>query len=194
MTLGEKIKEARRQAGLTQEQLADKLSVSRPAVAKWETDKGLPDVGNLKALASLLNVSVDYLLDDGDCESLLEIKEPICLDDYCKTGSCRSREDAVVAAKYPAADGIWPLIRRRNLSKAEWILDFLTSPGLFETADRFENRASYYLVEQNGVQYLVSVSREFITSRRVASRITEEKFTIGKYRFVRAAFRIDANN
>ena len=53
MTLGEKIRESRRKCGLSQEQLADKMSVSRSAVAKWETDKGLPDVGNLKLLGQL---------------------------------------------------------------------------------------------------------------------------------------------
>ena len=51
MTLGEKIREARRKCSLSQEQLAEKMSVSRSAIAKWETDKGLPDVGNLKVLA-----------------------------------------------------------------------------------------------------------------------------------------------
>ena len=61
MTLGEKIREARRKCGLSQEQLAEKMSVSRSAIAKWETDKGLPDVGNLKILARLLSVSVDQL-------------------------------------------------------------------------------------------------------------------------------------
>ena len=48
MTLGEKIREARRKCGLSQEQLADKMAVSRSAIAKWETDKGLPDVDNLR--------------------------------------------------------------------------------------------------------------------------------------------------
>ena len=52
MTLGEKIKEARKQCGLSQEQLAEKMTVSRSAIAKWETDKGLPDVDNLKAWRS----------------------------------------------------------------------------------------------------------------------------------------------
>ena len=66
MTLGEKIREARRKCGLSQEQLAEKMSVSRSAVAKWETDKGLPDVGNLKLLGQLLHTSLDRLLDDGE--------------------------------------------------------------------------------------------------------------------------------
>ena len=50
MTLGEKLKEARKQAGLSQEQLSEKIGVSRSAVAKWETDNGIPDVDNLKIL------------------------------------------------------------------------------------------------------------------------------------------------
>ena len=66
MTLGEKLKIARKQAGLSQEQLSEKLGVSRSAVAKWETDNGIPDVDNLKTLSRLLNVSIDYMLDNGE--------------------------------------------------------------------------------------------------------------------------------
>ena len=46
MTLGEKLKESRKKSGLSQEQLSEKLGVSRSAVAKWETDNGIPDVDN----------------------------------------------------------------------------------------------------------------------------------------------------
>lgn len=58
MTLGEKIKEARKEHGLSQEQFAEKLCVSRSAVAKWESDKGMPDIENLKAISFLLSVRV----------------------------------------------------------------------------------------------------------------------------------------
>lgn len=66
MSLGEKIREHRKQVGLSQEQLSEKLEVSRSAVAKWETDNGIPDVDNLKVISKLLNVSIDYLLDGGE--------------------------------------------------------------------------------------------------------------------------------
>ncbi len=88
MTFGEKLKNARKQAGLSQEQLAEKMSVSRSAIAKWESDKGMPDVNNLKVMSSLLNVSVDYLLDDDEQISFNEIKEAINLEDYMKKSSC----------------------------------------------------------------------------------------------------------
>lgn len=64
MTSGEKIKKLRKEAGFTQEQLAERLSVSRQAVTKWETDKGIPDIENIKALSDIMNVSFDYLLKD----------------------------------------------------------------------------------------------------------------------------------
>ena len=87
MTLGEKIKEARKAAGLSQEQFAEKMNVSRSAVAKWETDKGLPDIGNLKVMADLLHVSVDYLIDDGNKPEFNEISEPIDLSAFEKAGN-----------------------------------------------------------------------------------------------------------
>ena len=84
MTLGEKIKCARNHNGLSQEQLAEKLCVSRSAIAKWETDKGLPDVENLKALSQLLNVSMDDLLDDSKSVTEPVIREKYDLSRYGK--------------------------------------------------------------------------------------------------------------
>ncbi len=77
MTLGEKIKEARKQAGISQEQLAEKMGISRSAVAKWEVNNGMPDIENLKLLANLLGVTIDYLVDENeDFEKIAEKEEP----------------------------------------------------------------------------------------------------------------------
>lgn len=62
MTTGEKIKSARQKAGYTQEQLAEKLLVSRQAIAKWEADRGVPDIENLQVIAKHFELSVDDLL------------------------------------------------------------------------------------------------------------------------------------
>lgn len=64
MKLNEKIKEYRRIFNLSQEQLAEKMSVSRQVITKWENDDGLPDIGNIKMLSKLMGISIDYLLDD----------------------------------------------------------------------------------------------------------------------------------
>ena len=66
MTLGEKIKGLRIKSNLTQEQLAEKLDLSRSAVAKWESNNGLPDVVNLKKLSKIFYVTIVSLVDYTD--------------------------------------------------------------------------------------------------------------------------------
>ena len=59
--LGFFIARRRKYMRLTQEDLAERIGVSKSAIAKWETDGGLPDRDNLKRLAEAINVSVDDL-------------------------------------------------------------------------------------------------------------------------------------
>ena len=61
MTFAENLKNVRKQAGMSQEQLAERLGVSRQAVTKWETEAGIPDVENIIAISSLFDVSLDAL-------------------------------------------------------------------------------------------------------------------------------------
>ncbi len=66
MTLGEKLQELRRKAGLSQEAMADRLEVSRQAVSKWERDEAMPETEKLIRIAQLFDVSLDGLLLDRD--------------------------------------------------------------------------------------------------------------------------------
>ena len=66
MDFGEKLKALRTERGLTQEQLAARLYVSRTAVSKWETGGGSPHLDSLQAVARLFDVSVDDLLSTDD--------------------------------------------------------------------------------------------------------------------------------
>lgn len=70
MSLGELICKKRKELKLTQEELAGKLSVSRSAVAKWESLKGVPDVDNIKALSKELNISIDKLLNNNETKEV----------------------------------------------------------------------------------------------------------------------------
>lgn len=64
MIFAEKLKALRKQSAMSQEQLAEKLGVSRQAVTKWETDAGIPDIENIMAISALFNISIDELLSD----------------------------------------------------------------------------------------------------------------------------------
>lgn len=64
MTLGQKIKDMRKQMGISQEMLGEILNISRQAITKWENDTGVPEVYNLQELAKVFGVPVDYFLSD----------------------------------------------------------------------------------------------------------------------------------
>lgn len=72
MELKEKLQQLRKQKGLTQEELAQKLYVSRAAVSKWESGRGYPNIDSLKVIAKYFSVTVDELL---SCDEVLTIAE-----------------------------------------------------------------------------------------------------------------------
>ena len=90
MTLGERIALARKRAGLSQEQLGEKLGVSRQAVSKWESDQTNPDVAYVAQMCRLLEVSSDWLLlGEESAQGAPAARCPDCqaivsgLDQYC---------------------------------------------------------------------------------------------------------------
>ena len=188
MTLGEKLKAARNKAGLSQEELAKKLCVSRQAITKWENGRGTPDIENLKALSALFDVSVDYLLSEGRDFSAQVIKEPIDIAQYTKSGKARDRFDAAVRAKYPHAEVIHPLTRRRKLTKWESIIDFIVQPGAVNAADSLRDRSGYYVVDMGDRHLLVNVTKDFVESRELAAKFEERKQAIGDNIFVKAPY------
>lgn len=62
MTFGKRLQQVRKAAGLSQEQLAELVGMSRQAVSKWETDQAAPDIDKLASLCGVLGVSADELL------------------------------------------------------------------------------------------------------------------------------------
>ncbi len=66
MELSEKLVRLRKQSGMTQEELAAKIFVTRTAVSKWENGKGYPAIDSLKLLSSVYGVSLDELISDDD--------------------------------------------------------------------------------------------------------------------------------
>lgn len=66
MRLSEKIMDLRKRSGWSQEELAERLGISRQSVSKWETGESIPDIDKIIRMSELWNVSTDYLLKDDD--------------------------------------------------------------------------------------------------------------------------------
>ncbi|MBO7254595.1 MAG: helix-turn-helix domain-containing protein [Clostridia bacterium] len=191
MTLGEKIKKARIENGLTQEQLACKMMVSRQAITKWESEKGIPDISNLKLLAQLLNVSVDYLLDDGKEIDINVIRETIDMSKYGKAIIKKKLTDKIVREKYPSAE-IRQLFPQKKSDKVDiafdLFVDFFTPfcgfSDLQNSIRLLLKGMEYYIVNDNNMQFFVSVNYKegYIESRRMPEVYNTKKgtkFTIG---------------
>lgn len=201
MTFGEKLKKARVEAGHTQEELANKLTVSRAAVAKWESGRGMPDVVNLKAIAAALGVSVDYLLDDGSKLDLSVMKKAIDLSKFGENGKLSrlkklGLKERIIQEEYPDAELIRLTVTKFKNSKRENIADWfigwfaliLGGIPLFGTQEFGKALNSldeqYYLVNEEKAQYFVLLTDEQMIIRTFAQRITDKKFEIGDKQFL----------
>ena len=72
MEFSQKLQELRKQKGLTQEELASQLYVSRTAISKWESGRGYPNIDSLKAIAAFFSVTIDELLSADEAVTLAE--------------------------------------------------------------------------------------------------------------------------
>ena len=98
MTLGQRIQKGRKEAGLSQEELAEQLGVSRQAVSRWENDNGYPEMEKIIRLSQIYQVSLDYLVGNVDCQHFFRqiflgyfsdivqafdtLRKNVCGDDY----------------------------------------------------------------------------------------------------------------
>ena len=195
MTFGEKLKTARLAAGYTQEELAARLTVSRAAIAKWESDRGMPDITNLKALAEVLRVSTDYLLDDGTAMDLSVIKKPIDVRKYGDRGKLSRLKkigikEKIIREEYAGARILRLTVTKIKNSKRENITDqvigwfallfggipLFGTQELGKTINTLDHQ--YYLVNEDKRQLFVLITDEFIISRVMAEKINDKKFTI----------------
>ena len=80
MSIGTKIKQLRRERGITQEQLAEYLGITPRAVSQWECERTSPDISQLPLLANYFDVSADYLL--GIDKARDEAETTAVLDEY----------------------------------------------------------------------------------------------------------------
>jgi len=105
MSLGEKIQILRKQKGMTQDQLADMLNVSRQAVSKWETNESQPDIERLGEIGTLFNVSTDFLIKDDHAYTPVTSSK-VFRSDFLRA----SKISFLVSVIYSSATGIFLLL------------------------------------------------------------------------------------
>lgn len=183
MTIGEKIKEVRKNFDLSQYGLAEKLNVSRQAITKWETGEGLPDTENLKNMSKLFGVSIDYLLNDEENTSITILKETLDMSEF---GDKRANQLCNILEKYFKDCEIYSLHHTRKYGKEESLLNNLLL-GMIDQAQLVDNPTSYlcnFLIKKNDKKYLVYIDETSIQIQIIPEGInTEKKFVIGNEQY-----------
>ena len=177
MTLGQKLKEIRKKFGLSQEQLAEIINVSRQAITKWETDAGLPDTENLKELSRIFEISINYLLDNNNELPLLVMKKKLDKEKY--KNKISSYEE-VLKEYYPAPWKIYILTREKKMSKLEGIFDFIIGAGTIDVADALNDMSPYYLAIKDNIKLLVNIKDWVLEVKELNPDINEKKFIVDK--------------
>lgn len=180
MTLGEKLKEVRKRFGLSQEQLAEIMNVSRQAITKWETDGGIPDVTNLQELSKVFGITVDYLLNDENQLPALSIRKVLDKDKYKNKISSYA---SILKEYYAEPYEVYNLVRRKKMTKLEWILDLFTW-GIHDDIDGISDLSPYYLVKKDNLKFLVNIKDWVLEVIELPSNTNDKKFSYGNNKFI----------
>ena len=84
MKIGNKLNQLRKLSGMTQEQLAEKINVSRQTISKWESDNTSPDLESIVKISKIFHVSLDDLLKEAETSMTNRNNEQITLEDLMK--------------------------------------------------------------------------------------------------------------
>lgn len=180
MTLGEKLKEIRKRFGLSQEQLAELMNVSRQAITKWETDVGIPDVSNLQELSKVFGLTVDYLLNDENELPTLQLRKVLDKDKYKNKISSYA---SILKEYYGEPYEVYNLVRRKKMTRLEWILDLFTW-GIHGDIDGISDLSPYYLVKKDNLKLLVNIKDWVLEVIELPNSTNDKKFTCGGNKFI----------
>lgn len=179
MTLGEKIKDIRTRLGLSQEQLAGIINVSRQAITKWENDTGIPDISNLQELSNVFGVTIDYLLNN-DSSKYLTMKIALDKDKY-KNKLSSYKE--ILNEYYPSPSKIYILTYENKLNKIESFFNLL-SGGDYNLIKDISNLSPYYLVLKDNLKLLIHISNWTLEVIELPAKTNIKKFTYNNKEFI----------
>lgn len=181
MTLGKKLKEIRKKFGLSQEQLAEIMNVSRQAITKWENDGGIPDISNLQELSKIFGITIDYLLNDENQLPALSMRKVLDREKYNNNKILSYPK--ILREYYAKPYEIYNLTRRKKMTKLEWILDFLVW-GVHGDIDGLSNLSPYYLVKKDNLKLLVNIKDWVLEVIELPDNTNEKKFSYGQNKFI----------
>lgn len=184
MTLGEKIKNLRKKTNISQEELAEKVGVSRQAVTKWESDAGLPDLENLKSLATIFNISIDELLDyKKELIGDVVLEESYSLDGIKKQGKARCKEEQYIVNKFTKATSIYALLRKKKWNWKKSLFWFIVQPAYSPEMDDFlENGINIIcLVEEEDKSFIVTMHKGKMKVMKLNTIFNEKKLITNEY-------------
>ncbi|NMA50501.1 MAG: helix-turn-helix transcriptional regulator [Mollicutes bacterium] len=184
MTFGQKLKEIRKRFGLSQEQLAEIMNVSRQAITKWENDNGLPDISNLQELSKVFGVTIDYLLDNDNQLPALKMKKKL---DKAKYKNRLNMNLQVLKDYFPKPYEIYVLSRFKKFNVLESAIDTFSEIYPLSLADSFSDLSSYYLIKKEGLKFLVNIKNYMLEVIELPFDINEKKFVYGKNIFINTA-------
>ena len=150
--LGHKLYEIRKQHGLSQENLAERLGVSRQAISKWECGESLPDTDNLITISKIFGISLDELvgnaprITENDCEKTKNDDNANCIQEvskHDKKTDCKKRIflRALYAVPYPIL--VTVIFLFWGFTWGEWHIAwtvFITVPLFYSVIDCIKTR------------------------------------------------------
>lgn len=176
MTLGQKLKEIRKRFGLSQEQLAEIMNVSRQAITKWENDGGMPDTGNLQELSKVFGITIDYLLSNDNELPLLVMRKEL---DRAKYKNKISSYDIILKEYFPKPWELYSLAKNEKMSKLENVLDVLTGGLTYGTVKELSDLSVYCLAVKDNLKLLINIKDWVLEVKELPDNINQKKFAVG---------------
>lgn len=181
MTLGQKLKEIRKRFGLSQEQLAEIMNVSRQAITKWENEGGLPDVSNLQELSKVFGITVDYLLNDENQLPALAMRKKLDKEKYKNK---LTMYNEVLKEYYPEPWEVYNLKRTKKMNIVENIIDFFVDIMPITLSDVIGDVSPYYLIKKDNLKLLVNIKAYTLEAIELPSSTNDKKFIYGQNKFI----------
>lgn len=179
MTFGKKLSSLRKQANMTQSDLALSLNVSRQAIAKWENGIGFPDINHLSKLASIFNTTVDDLINYR--VEMVKLEEKVITETIDKQSASLKEVNNFILKRFNKASAIYILSREIKLTFWQNILDFFIGAGTLEMADYLKSGLVFsYLIEFDKGQYLVLINKNKMLTKKLACKF-DNKMVIDGY-------------